>query len=79
MTATLVDPAEGVMEGTCPSGKCRAVLALNDAGQLPEHICASQWTRPRRCPCSGWLAPDPHPRKYFYVEGVRSLCVCVSV
>jgi hypothetical protein len=72
---SLIDPSEKVTEGTCPSKTCQAVYALNAAGQLPEHPRANEWARPRprRCPCSGWLAPDPHPQPFTYVEGVRFL------
>jgi hypothetical protein len=72
LTRPLIDPSERVTEGTCPSSKCHAVLPL-DGRQIPEHPRAGSWLRPRRCPCSGWLARDPHPRKHFYVEGVRFL------
>jgi hypothetical protein len=68
----LIDPSERVTEGTCPSSRCRAVLAL-DGDQVPEHPRAGSWRRSRRCPCSGWLARDPRPRRHFYVEGVRFL------
>jgi hypothetical protein len=72
---SLVDPADKVTEGTCPSTTCGAVYDLTPAGQLPEHRRANEWARPRarRCPCSGWQARDPHPRPFFYVEGVRFL------
>ena len=69
---SLIDPAETVIEGTCPSARCLAVLPLS-GNQMPEHDRAGSWLRPRRCPCSGWLARDPHPRKHFYVEGVHWL------
>jgi hypothetical protein len=72
---TLLEPDKDVIEGTCPSSSCGAVYALTASGQIPEHTRANRWarSRPGRCPCSGWLARDPHPRKYFYVEGVRFL------
>ena len=72
--ATLIDPSEKAVEGTCPSGKCQAVYELTPAGQMPEHPRATEWgPRQRRCPCSGWLARDPHPSALFVVEGVRWL------
>ncbi len=71
--AALIDPSERVTEGTCPSASCRAVYELNPDGQMPEHPRANEWAKPRRCPCSGWLARDPHPQRYMYVEGVRFL------
>jgi hypothetical protein len=70
---SLIDPSDRVTEGTCPSSRCRAVLPLTDDRQVPEHDRAGTWYRPRRCPCSGWLARNPHPRRHFYVEGVRFL------
>jgi hypothetical protein len=72
-TPVLIEPSERVTEGTCPSVTCQAVYPLNEYGQVPEHPRANEWATPRRCPCSGWLARDPHPRKHFYVEGVRFL------
>ncbi|HEX9337766.1 MAG TPA: hypothetical protein VF892_17860 [Pseudonocardiaceae bacterium] len=71
---TLIDPAEKVTEGTCPSSSCRAVYPLNEAGQMPDHPRANEFgPHARRCPCSGWLADNPHPRRHFYVEGVQFL------
>jgi len=70
---SLIDPSERVTEGTCPSATCRALYELNEFGQVPEHPRANEWVQPRRCPCSGWLARDPHPQPYMYVEGVRFL------
>jgi hypothetical protein len=67
-TPTLVDPV--VIEGDCPAG--HGPFPLNDARQVPEHVRFDRAGRPR-CPCSGWLARDPRPRRYFFVEGVRFL------
>jgi hypothetical protein len=67
----LIDPV--VWEGECPSSHCRDTYQLNAAGQLPEHAAARDWPDRRRCPCSGWLARNPRPRRYFYVEGVQFL------
>lgn len=69
----LVEPP--VWEGTCPSRTCQAVYTLTGGGQMPEHPRANKWAQPNpgRCPCSGWLARDPHPRRYCRVEGVRWL------
>jgi hypothetical protein len=64
----LVEPP--VIEGDCPA--CRGVFELTPTGQVPEHARPDRGQR-RRCPCSGWLARNPHPRKYFFVEGVRFL------
>lgn len=61
------------IEGECPSSRCQGTYLLTASGQVPEHSAAASWTRPRRCPCSGWLARNPRPRGYFYVEGVRFL------
>jgi hypothetical protein len=71
--SSLTDPSERVIEGDCPSRRCRGTYALTAAGQLPEHDIATRWLTRRRCPCSGWLARNPRPRKYFFVEGVRFL------
>lgn len=70
-TITLTEPP--VIEGECPSRHCRGNYVLTDTGQLPEHVSAGSGLRPYRCPCSGWLARNPHPRPYFYVQGVRFL------
>lgn len=69
-TRPLVD-TEQVMEGDCP-GCPTGPWPLNDGLQVPTHDRAVPGGR-RRCPCSGWLARNPHPRKPFYTEGVRFL------
>ncbi len=64
----LIDPP--VIEGDCPSRACReTAFRLTPAGQVPEHRRSSNPTA-RRCPCSGWLARNPRPRKHFTPEGV---------
>lgn len=62
-----------VIEGDCPSGVCAETsFPLTPDGQVPEHRKSSN-PNARRCPCSGWLARNPRPRKHFFVEGVRYL------
>lgn len=67
---SLIEPP--VVEGECPSSRCRGTYVLTATGQVPEHARADSWTGGRRCPCSGWLARNPR-RSYFFVEGVRFL------
>jgi hypothetical protein len=76
MTTALRTPSladtEQVTEGDCPS--CGSgPWALTAAGQVPEHDRPGRAGHRRRCPCSGWLARNPRPRRPFYVEGVRFL------
>ena len=67
----LTEPA--VIEGDCPSRMCAETsFPLTSGGQVPEHRKSSN-PNARRCPCSGWLARNPRPRKHFFVEGVRYL------
>lgn len=71
MNVALVEPP--LLEGDCPSSRCRGTYELTPAGQVPEHERAQHWSEHRRCPCSGWQARNPRPRRYFYSEGVRFL------
>jgi hypothetical protein len=67
----LIAPTEQVAEGDCPCGS--GPWLLNECGQVPEHTHLGKDGCRRRCPCSGWLARNPRPRKSFYVEGVQFL------
>lgn len=74
-TQQLVAPT--VIEGDCPAchGTFPVVAVLLTSGvalQVPEHARVDR-TRPRRCPCSGWLARESRVQRYFYVEGVHFL------
>lgn len=76
MTTQLIDLP--VIEGDCPA--CHAtypvVTVPTPAGtalQVPEHPRADRWSPQRRCPCSGWLARNPRPCPFFYVQGVQFL------
>lgn len=62
------DPVE--LEGTCPC--CPAVHLVDEHGAMPTHKIPPTIGRPL-CDGSGQPALDIHPRKHFYVEGVRYL------
>jgi hypothetical protein len=75
-TSILTEPP--VIEGDCPAccgtyPVTEAHISTGTALQVPEHHRADRRTTRRRCPCSGWLARNPRPRRYFFVEGVRFL------
>jgi hypothetical protein len=72
LAASAGDAPEPDWDGDCPNRYCQGgPYALNAGKQLPEHDRALRGGG--RCPCSGWLARNPRPRPYFYVEGVRYL------
>jgi hypothetical protein len=58
------------LEGTCP--RCPAVHLVDEHGAMPVHKIPPTIGRPV-CAGSGQPALDIHPRKPFFVEGVRFL------